>query len=535
VLLRLPGLSLRPMHADEAVHAVKFAELWDTGRYVYDATEFHGPTLYYLTLPVVWIGGWRDFASTSEATYRVVPLIAGVATIVLTLLLADGLGRGATCWAALLAALSPGMVFYSRYYIQEPLLVCLTLLLIGSSWRFFRSRRAGWAVLAGVAAGLMHATKETSLIVFACLSAALVVTGWWSGRLPHESLEAGPSGPPVRDGALRAAARAQPAARVAWALALGALAAAGVSIALYSGFGRNMTGPIDSLRAYETYLSRAGGGIHEHPWAYYLRCLLYAPAGGHTPWSEAPILALGAVGAGLALVGRPLTRVGWSAGGVRLARLLTIFAVLLTGTYSAVPYKTPWCALGFLHAWALLAGVGAAGLLQLATNRALKAAAALPLLTSAVWLGWQSYRVDLLFSPAHGESYVRSHPYVYAQTSRDVLNLVERLRHLAETHPLGSAVPVYVAAPNFWPLPWYLRGYANVGYWDEAPPDFDAPIVIVSADDDPAALAQQDRVGMFYALRPDEMLVLSVERALWEAYLARHASAAARRDAGGPP
>jgi len=59
--LRLPRLNLRPMHVDEAVHAVKFDTLWRTGLYKYDLNEYHGPTLYYATLPA---------ASRSTASVR---------------------------------------------------------------------------------------------------------------------------------------------------------------------------------------------------------------------------------------------------------------------------------------------------------------------------------------------------------------------------------------------------------------------------------------------------------------------------------
>ena len=48
--LRLPDLASRPMHADEAVHAEKFGALLEGRGYAYDPSEYHGPTLYYLTL-----------------------------------------------------------------------------------------------------------------------------------------------------------------------------------------------------------------------------------------------------------------------------------------------------------------------------------------------------------------------------------------------------------------------------------------------------------------------------------------------------
>ena len=43
--LRIGKLGRRPMHTDEAVHAIKFAKLLEDGLYRYDPDEYHGPTL----------------------------------------------------------------------------------------------------------------------------------------------------------------------------------------------------------------------------------------------------------------------------------------------------------------------------------------------------------------------------------------------------------------------------------------------------------------------------------------------------------
>ena len=43
IALRVPDLTRRPMHTDEAVHAVKFGMLLEDGVYRYDRVEYHGP------------------------------------------------------------------------------------------------------------------------------------------------------------------------------------------------------------------------------------------------------------------------------------------------------------------------------------------------------------------------------------------------------------------------------------------------------------------------------------------------------------
>ena len=124
---RAPDLDLRPMHADESVQAAIFRKLWLEGDYAYDPREFHGPTLPYATLPSAWLSGAGSFAETTEAAYRAVPVAFGVGAVLLIGFFHGGLGRLAALSAALLAAISPAMVFYSRYYIHETLLVFFTL------------------------------------------------------------------------------------------------------------------------------------------------------------------------------------------------------------------------------------------------------------------------------------------------------------------------------------------------------------------------------------------------------------------------
>ena len=115
------------MHNDEANQAIKFGALLESGEYAYDAYDHHGPTLYYLTLPVAWLRGQATLAATDEWTLRGVPVAFGAATILLLPLLPAGIGRAAGAAAAVLMAVSPAMVFYSRMYIQESMFACFAL------------------------------------------------------------------------------------------------------------------------------------------------------------------------------------------------------------------------------------------------------------------------------------------------------------------------------------------------------------------------------------------------------------------------
>src|SRR5205807_133244 len=102
-----------------------------------------------------------------ESDFRRAVALLGAAMVPLLLLLGDGLGRRATAAAALLTAVSPAFVFYSRTFIQEVPLVFFTLAALGCAWRYRQSGRLAWLAAAAVCAGLMLATKETALLTFA--------------------------------------------------------------------------------------------------------------------------------------------------------------------------------------------------------------------------------------------------------------------------------------------------------------------------------------------------------------------------------
>ena len=58
--LRFPGLDQKPLHHDEANQAIKFGDLLENGDYKYDPVDHHGPTLYYLTLPIAWDASFQQ-------------------------------------------------------------------------------------------------------------------------------------------------------------------------------------------------------------------------------------------------------------------------------------------------------------------------------------------------------------------------------------------------------------------------------------------------------------------------------------------
>ena len=459
VTLRLPKLRQRPMHGDEAVHAFKLGQLLEDGFYRYDPNEYHGPTLNYLTLIPAWIGRADKFADLNETMLRIVPVFFGSLLVLLLLLLVDGLGRAGSFCSAVLTAVSPAMVYYSRYYIQEMLLVCFTFGVIVSGYRYAKNRNIGWALLAGVFLGLMHATKETCIIAFGSMFLALLLTLILRGR--------------QNGSVLNTIKVLKPSHLIA-----GLIVALVVSALFYSSFFSNPVGILDSFRTYASYFNRAGQNqLHIHPWYYYLKLLLYYKYGSGPVWSEALIVILALFGFIIAIRRKGLNGVDF-----HLLRFIAFYTLVMTVVYSAVPYKTPWCLLGFLHGMILLAGVGAGALINLTSNVRVKVFISVLLIAGGAHLAWQAYLGNYKY---YADS---RNPYVYAHPTTDVFIITKRVEELARVHPEGLSMPVQVICPggDYWPLPWYFRHLKKVWWWSRINTDvMPAPVIIASASVEP--------------------------------------------------
>jgi len=446
---RLSELSMRPMHGDEAVNAFKLGETIEGRGYEYDPHEYHGPTLNYLALIPARLGGDGSYVGLSEFILRIVPVFFGTLLVLLLLPIGDGLGRMTAVFAALFVGVSPAMSFYSRYFIHEMLLVGFTAGLIVCGYRYSKKPCVLWALLAGVCVGLMHATKETFVIALGAMGGALLVMlyfrrqgGQWLGDLK----------------------RIRPAHG-----AVMMLAAAAVSVTFFSSFFSNAKGVGDSILTYATYLDRAGQtSLHEHPWHYYLGLLGYYQFDDGPVFSELMILLLALVGLGFVAKGAV------SGANAALLRFIALYTVLMTIVYSLIPYKTPWCLLGFYHGIILLAGVGASYLIRLKPV-CLGGAMGGLLAIGVGHLGWQAYSSSFKY---FADS---RNPHVYAHTGPDIFRIADRVKEVANALDVDMTTPVQVFCPgnDYWPLPWYLRGY-QVEYGSAVPDESEtAPIVLI--------------------------------------------------------
>ncbi len=155
--LRFFQLGLKPFHHDEGVNGFFLTTLFKDGIYKYDPSNYHGPTLYYISVAFAKVFGLET------VPVRVSMAIFGVLMVVLALYLKRYIGRVGALVAALFLALSPGMVFISRYFIHEIFFVFLSLGIALSILLFIEKRRAGPGAVAWMAVLLFTAVSPFAL------------------------------------------------------------------------------------------------------------------------------------------------------------------------------------------------------------------------------------------------------------------------------------------------------------------------------------------------------------------------------------
>lgn len=508
LFLRGGDLAFRPLHNDEAINAVKLQGLWQSGDYRYDPHEYHGPTLYYLSLPVLRMASWFEPDQPGVASMRAVTVVCGLGLVAACWLASTALGRWAALGAALLTAVSPSMVYFSRYYIHEPFLVLFSALALAGVHRY-QTRAGTWAAVGiGVAVGLMYATKETFPFAIAAMVAGGVLAAATLPGTPSDGVQEG-----IVRARLRTVLGAVSGIRP-WHVAVALMAFTLVAVLFFTSFLRHPGGAWDAVRTYIAWGERARGATpHVHPWTFYLERLLWFRMGTGPIWSEAAIFLLAAAGVGL----------GWKRGlpggsGPVPVRFLTGYTVTLAAIYSAIPYKTPWCMLGFLHGTLWLAGAGAWGLVHRFRGALPRCGVVLSVLGASVHLGYQAMRANGDFAADF------RNPHVYGHTSMDVVNLLELVDGVVAAQPEGNSTPLTVAVPesSYWPLPWYFRRMGQAG-WYEALPARVEPGIVITAVKLRANLEEREpqtwmQVGMF-ELRPRFFVEVHVERTRWSRFL----------------
>ncbi len=548
--LRFFRLDLKPFHHDEGVNGFFLRTLFDDGVYKYDPANYHGPTLYYITLAFAKVFGLETIPVRASVA------IFGVLTVVLAFFLKRYIGKIGSLFAALLLALSPGMVYISRYFIHEILFIFLNLALVVAVLFFIEKRKAGifaigWTVLlllicflpstlnlatalagesttalwsfraaffivecvlvffvirmlaawndgrpiylilASACAVLSFATKETAFITLGTMLIAIGCVWIWRKIYRREAGEDDVLADPQLTWA-NFRMRLGDGPDVLLIAAACAFAFVYLGILFFSSFftyGDGIKG------AFEAYAIWSGTGSKDHTqngmWAY-------------LEWGmklEGPVLILSAVG----------TLIAFIKARHRFAMFAGLWAFGLLAAYTLIPYKTPWLALSFLLPMCIIAGYG---INELITSRNIPARAfgVLAAAAAAVIPAYQTYELNFVrYDDA-------DMPYVYAHTKREFLQMVDKIKYYADKSGKGTDAVIEIVSPDYWPMPWYFNDYEHANFHGRFVDAGKAEIIVAKEDDQDEEVIRKYSANYLYAgsfpLRPGVDLVLLVRKDL---------------------
>ncbi len=408
----------RTFHPDEANQAFTAGRLLETGTYLYNPQDHHGPTLYYAAAALQKAAGRESTAALDGTLLRCTPLLFAILALIFGIhalkRLTGRMGPGLAF--ALLLGTAPIFVFFATDFIQEMLLACFTMMMFWAGAGYLnpggKLKPGSWAILFGIAAGLAFASKETAILTFAAAGIAAVP---FAGRIR---------------GALRGNGR-----DVALALMWFALTAT----LLYSSFASHWQGVYSAfIAAPFSYVHRAAGdavsqgaSAHVHPWWQYLKWLFAV----NWRFAAIPLLAI------FAATFRP-------------RRFLHLYAIALLLISSLIPYKTPWCALQIVLPMAL----APCACLPSCGNVCRHAVRALLLLAIAC------HAIGICAMNRDPDS--KDIPFNYASASPQAKDLAALVESQLATN--GAFAAVALPPEDTWPLPFYLRAAGgNVGYWTQ--------------------------------------------------------------------
>ncbi len=482
--LRFSNLADRPLHFDEGTNARILSGLLEDGVYEFNPEHFHGPLLCLLSSQVVRWRGEHSWQTLTKTGLRLTAAICGLLAVAGTLGLSrvgrhtDGLA------AAAFVATSPLLVYYSRMQIHEPLFAVCGLVGLIALKAFLQRPHLFHAIELGLGIGLMAATRET--FVFSIVAWGVSSIIWLLQAHPDDS---------PRELLRRCWGK------YARLLLLSVSIVAIIIVVSYSNFGRHPRGIIDFFRAYMVYDTVAG---HEKSAVYYLEMLLWPKQRAGLWWTEIGVILLALHG---------YFRCPREEARTAVCRFLVHSGAIHIAIYSVLAYKTPWLAcLAWLH-FCLAAGIGTVQFIRDARRWKVIPITAI---VAAILL-WQGVQARNATGRLASDG---RNPYAYVPTSNDAERMAEWLATLRQKHPELDSEAVAVVGTSFWPLPWYLRGFGKVGYWEELPEDAaKRPLLLVlptAEQSDPADLTETHELFP-RGLRHELPVIVAIRKDIWEA------------------
>ncbi|HLY30158.1 MAG TPA: glycosyltransferase family 39 protein, partial [Ktedonobacterales bacterium] len=182
-ILRFWELGAKPLHHDESMHAYfSLAFARDPSSYSYDPLlhgpfQFHAEGLFFAIImgleAIFRVSSPGNDPWINDTTARIVPALFGLGIVALPYGLRSVLGRVGAWGAALLLAVSPAFVYFSRFLREDIYFNFFMFAMVVCAVQFARKRTITWFALTVAATVLAYATFEGIYLTFAIFGAFL--------------------------------------------------------------------------------------------------------------------------------------------------------------------------------------------------------------------------------------------------------------------------------------------------------------------------------------------------------------------------
>jgi uncharacterized protein (TIGR03663 family) len=172
-ILRFWQLDLKLLHHDEAIHSWFSFELLTHSTWAYDPS-YHGPFLYFVTAGMFSVFGASDLVA------RLLPALFGVLLIPLVYCIyrIGYISKNQTILVSLFIALSPDMIYFSRFLRHDIFMLFFTFLLVVALFYYFERGQSRFAIIAAIAAAGALSCKEEMPVILIIIGSYFLLSIW---------------------------------------------------------------------------------------------------------------------------------------------------------------------------------------------------------------------------------------------------------------------------------------------------------------------------------------------------------------------
>ena len=173
-ILRFWQLDLKLLHHDEAIHSWFTYQLLTKNTWAYDPS-YHGPFLYFVT------AGMFSVFGSSDVVARFLPSLFGVLLIPLVFAIyrLGYINKTQALLVGLFLAISPDMVYFSRFLRHDIFMLFFTFLLIVALYYYFECGQFRFACTAAIATAGALCCKEEMPFLLIIIGSYFILSLWW--------------------------------------------------------------------------------------------------------------------------------------------------------------------------------------------------------------------------------------------------------------------------------------------------------------------------------------------------------------------